>query len=66
VKYYVPQYDWVTRGQMVRGGDFETIFSFTFDGMCRLFDTASRRGCTRISGASHWTFTSGWSTQTSS
>ena len=23
---------------MVRGGDFETIFSFTFDGMCRLFD----------------------------
>jgi hypothetical protein len=30
--------DMVTRGQMVRGGDFETIFSFTFDGMCRLFD----------------------------
>jgi arachidonate 15-lipoxygenase len=30
--------DIVTRGQMVRGGDFETIFSFTFDGMCRLFD----------------------------
>jgi hypothetical protein len=28
----------VTRGQMVRGGDFETIFSFTFDGMCQLFD----------------------------
>jgi arachidonate 15-lipoxygenase len=23
---------------MVRGGDFETTFSFTFDGMCRLFD----------------------------
>jgi hypothetical protein len=30
--------DMVTRGQMVRGGDFETTFSFTFDGMCRLFD----------------------------
>ena len=30
--------DMVTRGQMVRGGDFETIFSFTFEGMCRLFD----------------------------
>jgi arachidonate 15-lipoxygenase len=30
--------DIVTRGQMVRGGDFETIFSFTFVGMCRLFD----------------------------
>ncbi len=30
--------DIVTRGQMVRGGDFETIFSFTFEGMCRLFD----------------------------
>jgi hypothetical protein len=30
--------DIVTRGQMARGGDFETIFSFTFDGMCRLFD----------------------------
>lgn len=30
--------DMVTRGQMVRGGDFETIFSLTFDGMCRLFD----------------------------
>ncbi|OSC32543.1 hypothetical protein B8W69_01880 [Mycobacterium vulneris] len=30
--------DMVTRGQMVRGGDFETIFSFTFDGMCQLFD----------------------------
>jgi arachidonate 15-lipoxygenase len=28
----------VTRGQMVRGGDFENIFSFTFDGMCKLFD----------------------------
>src|SRR5271163_1011294 len=30
--------DIVTRGQMVRGGDFETIFSLTFDGMCGLFD----------------------------
>jgi hypothetical protein len=30
--------DIVTRGQMVCGGDFETIFSFTFDGMCGLFD----------------------------
>jgi hypothetical protein len=30
--------DIVIRGQMVRGGDFESIFSFTFDGMCRLFD----------------------------
>ncbi len=30
--------DMVTRGQMVRGGDFETTFSFTFDGMCQLFD----------------------------
>ena len=30
--------DMVTRGQMVRGGDFETIFSLTFDGMCGLFD----------------------------
>jgi hypothetical protein len=30
--------DIVTRGQMVRGGEFETIFSLRFDGMCRLFD----------------------------
>jgi hypothetical protein len=30
--------DIVTRGQMVRGGDFETTFSFTFKGMCELFD----------------------------
>jgi hypothetical protein len=30
--------DMVTRGQMVRGGDFETIFSLKFDEMCRLFD----------------------------
>jgi Animal haem peroxidase len=28
----------VTRGQMVLGGDFETIFSFRHDGMCRLFE----------------------------
>ena len=31
--------DMVTRGQMVRGGDFETTFSFTFTGMRKLFDT---------------------------
>ena len=30
--------DMVTRGQMVRGGDFETTFSFTFTGMCDLYD----------------------------
>ncbi len=30
--------DIVTRGQMARGGDFENIFSFTFEGMCRLFE----------------------------
>lgn len=30
--------DMVTRGQMARGGDFETTFSFTFEGMCHLFD----------------------------
>lgn len=30
--------DMVTRGQMVRGGDFETTFSFTFKGLCDLFD----------------------------
>jgi arachidonate 15-lipoxygenase len=30
--------DTVTRGQMVRGGDFECCFSLTFEGMCRLFD----------------------------
>lgn len=28
----------ITRGQMARGGDFESIFSFSFRGMCRLFD----------------------------
>lgn len=27
----------VTLGQMARGGDFETIFSFTHEGMCKLF-----------------------------
>ncbi len=31
--------DMVTRGQMVPGGDFETTFSLSFDGMCDLFDT---------------------------
>ena len=30
--------DMVTRGQMARGGDFETTFSFTSKGMCDLFD----------------------------
>jgi hypothetical protein len=30
--------DMVTRGQMERGGDFETTFSLTFKGMCDLFD----------------------------
>jgi hypothetical protein len=30
--------DMVTRGQMAPGGDFETTFSFTFKGMCDLFD----------------------------
>ncbi len=30
--------DIVTRGQMLPGGDFETTFSFTFDGMCKLFE----------------------------
>jgi hypothetical protein len=30
--------DMVTRGQMARGGDFETTFSFTFQGMCDLYD----------------------------
>lgn len=28
----------VTKGQMVKGGDFETIFSFTQKGMCKLFE----------------------------
>ena len=27
----------VTQGQMVKGGDFETTFSFTHSGMCKLF-----------------------------
>jgi len=27
----------VTKGQMAKGGDFETIFSFTHRGMCKLF-----------------------------
>jgi hypothetical protein len=34
--------DMVTRGQMVRGGDFETTFSFTVKGMCDLFDKTYR------------------------
>ncbi len=28
----------VTKGQMVRGGDFEATFSFTHAGMCKLFE----------------------------
>ncbi|GAA5162595.1 hypothetical protein GCM10023321_48410 [Pseudonocardia eucalypti] len=28
----------VTKGQMARGGDFETVFSFTHTGMCELFE----------------------------
>src|SRR5215472_3660022 len=28
----------VTKGQMAKGGDFETIFSFTHAGMCKLFE----------------------------
>jgi Lipoxygenase len=35
--------DMVTRGQMVRGGDFETTFSFTFEAMCDLFDDSYRQ-----------------------
>ena len=34
--------DMVTRGQMLPGGDFETTFSFTFEGMCRLFEESHR------------------------
>jgi hypothetical protein len=30
--------DTVTRGQMLPGGDFETTFSYSFAGLCRLFD----------------------------
>ena len=30
----------VTRGQMLRGGDFDTTFSFSFEGMCNLFDSS--------------------------
>ena len=35
--------DVVTRGQMLPGGDFEAVFSFTFAGMCRLFDESHRQ-----------------------
>jgi hypothetical protein len=34
--------DMVSRGQMARGGDFETTFSFTYKGMCDLFDDTYR------------------------
>jgi arachidonate 15-lipoxygenase len=30
--------DNVTPAQMLKGGDFETIFSFNFEGMCKLFE----------------------------
>jgi hypothetical protein len=30
--------DTVTRGQMLPGGDFETVFSYSFAGMCQLFE----------------------------
>jgi len=30
--------DIVTKAQMVKGGDFESIFSFSFKGMCQLFN----------------------------
>jgi Lipoxygenase len=32
--------DTVTRGQMLPGGDFDTVFSYTFEGTCRLFDAS--------------------------
>ena len=32
--------DTVTRGQMLEGGDFDTVFSYTFEGMCKLFDAS--------------------------
>jgi hypothetical protein len=32
----------VTRGQMLPGGDFEAIFSYSFAGMCALFDESHR------------------------
>jgi Lipoxygenase len=34
--------DTVTRGQIARGGDFEAIFSLTFEGMCQLFEQTYR------------------------
>ena len=34
--------DTVTRGQMLPGGDFETVYSYSFDGVCRLFDQTYR------------------------
>ena len=30
----------VTKGQMIKGGDFDTIFSFTHRGMCKLMEEA--------------------------
>ncbi|HEX8071140.1 MAG TPA: lipoxygenase family protein [Pyrinomonadaceae bacterium] len=33
----------VTKGQMAKGGDFETIFSFTHRGMCKLFEETYER-----------------------
>lgn len=34
--------DLVTRGQMLPGGEFETVFSLTFEGMCKLFEETYR------------------------
>ncbi len=34
--------DNVTPAQMLKGGDFESIFSFTFEGMCKLFEDTYR------------------------
>lgn len=33
----------VTKGQMLKGGDFETVFSFTHAGMCKLFSDTYER-----------------------
>ena len=34
--------DMVTRGQVLRGGDFETTFSFSFEGLCALLSDSYR------------------------
>jgi arachidonate 15-lipoxygenase len=33
----------VTKAQMVKGGDFESMFSFTYEGMCQLFSATYGR-----------------------